>query len=229
MSLSPALPRRSRNCARTRRTLRHAPLRAVSPALRDDGQAAGLEDAQLPDDAVASSVEARAARAEPQPWRSTRSGYASSSASAGVVSVFDIVTCMPPARLRRGMRPGRRRRLVVGEAVVAEREVVHRSLALRGTDRLPERGEDEVDDPRPEVSTLPAATAAAGAGVDAGSLPERCTVTGRTRRRGRAGRVRSGSGRRSSRPTGDRSGQLRFPGCCGAVPAKSSRSRRPRS
>ena len=62
-------------------------------------------------------------------------------------SVFDIATGRPrPVRVGAGALAAGDR-LVVGEAVVADGEVVHRSLALRG-DRygLPERAEEDVDD-----------------------------------------------------------------------------------
>ena len=79
--------------------------RPVPPALREEGEPAVLEHAQLADDAVAAAVPPGAARAEPQRQRSTRSGYASSSASTGVMSVFDIATWTPDGPSASGHAP----------------------------------------------------------------------------------------------------------------------------
>ena len=102
-------------------------------------------------------------------------------------------------------------RLVVGEAVVAEDDVVHRPLTLRGHGhRLPERGEDDVDDPARRL-VLPAATAAGGRALTRQPSGAR-TVTGAKAPpdAGRSGAVRQ----RTTKKQAERvtaSGQLRLP------------------
>ena len=83
--------------------------------------------------------------APPEPRRSaysiTRSGNSRSSASIGVFSVLLIATCTrarPVGVRARALAAAER--LVVGEALVAEREVVHRALSLRAAERARARG-----------------------------------------------------------------------------------------
>src|SRR3954451_3226560 len=123
--------------------------RGAAPAFADDREAAILEDAELADDAVAAAVHAVAAGAQPQ------------------AVALDTQWVLQLERLDRrrqrvrhgdvhaaGPIRGRARalsaadRLVVREAVAAERDVVHRPLSLRrDVDRLAERAHDAVDDP----------------------------------------------------------------------------------
>ena len=123
--------------------------RREAPALGQEGEAAALEDAELADDSFPSGVAPGAARAAAQlvalhaervrelerldrrvegvRHRNVHRGRAGT-VGAGALSAGD--------------------RLVVGEALVAEDDVVHRPLTLRrDLDRLRERREHDVDDP----------------------------------------------------------------------------------
>ena len=100
------------------------------------------ERLELADDAVAAAVRARRRR-EPRrsAYSTTRSGNSSSSASTGVLSVFDIATWTRARAVGvRARALAAAERLVVGEVVVAEREVVHRPLAERAAERARARG-----------------------------------------------------------------------------------------
>ena len=93
-------------------------------------------------------------------------------------------------------------RLVVREALVAERDVVHRPLPLGRARRppAPKRGEDDVDDPARGLD-VPRGDGRGRARVDEPALGR---LHGHRRERSartRGGPGRSGSGRRSSRPS----------------------------
>src|SRR5919204_1105083 len=124
-------------------------LRPMRPALGDDREPARLEHAELADDAVAAAMLAVAARAEAQavPLDQQR-----------VLELERLHGCRERVRHRdvdtartvgvgTGSLPAADR-LVVGEPVVSERDVVHRPLSLgRHLDRPSERAHDRVDDP----------------------------------------------------------------------------------
>src|SRR6266545_2346986 len=125
-------------------------LRRLRAALADDREPAVLEDAQLADDAVAASMSAVAA------------GPSAQAVALDTQRVLQLQR-LDRSRERVGHRDvhaarairSRARtlaaadRLVVRKAVVAECDVVHRSLTLRrDIDGLPERAHDDVDDAR---------------------------------------------------------------------------------
>ena len=122
----------------------------MAAPLGEHREPAVLEDAQLADDAVAASVHARAARAEPQlpaldPQRVLQLERLDGRRQRVRHGDVDAARAV-------GIRTGAltaAHRLVVREAVVAEREVVHRPLARGGHGNEPaERREHDVDDAR---------------------------------------------------------------------------------
>src|SRR5207302_4575365 len=132
---------------RSGRTAALAQRRIGSP-LADDREAAVLQDAQLAGDAVAAAVTAGAAGATTKPvplhadWvlqleRLDRRGER--------VRHRDVHAARPVSRWAGALAAADR--LVVREAVVAERDVVHRALSLRRDGhRLPECAHHDVDD-----------------------------------------------------------------------------------
>jgi hypothetical protein len=121
----------------------------MAAPLADDREAAGLEGPQLADDAVAATMPARPAGAEPQ-------GISLDADRVGELERLgwgrERVRHRDVHRRRTvGIRAGALTaadRLVVREVVAAEGDVVHRPLALRrNVDRLAQREEDDVGDP----------------------------------------------------------------------------------
>src|SRR6266511_3662293 len=135
---------------RRARTAAAFTLRPVRATLADDREPAILEHAQLADDAVAAPMSSSPARAEPE---------AVTLDSERVLQLERLhrrregvrhrhMHAAGAVRTRTGALPAADR-LVVREAVVAEREVVHRPLALCGdVDCLTEGAHHDVYDPR---------------------------------------------------------------------------------
>ena len=146
-------------------------LRRVPSPFGDEREAAVLEHAQLADDAVPSSVLAA-------PPRAGKQRVALDAERVGELERLHRRV----ERVRHGhvdaggaVRAGARAlsaadRLVVGEAVVAEREVVHRPLPLGGDlDRLAEGAEHSVDDAARRLDVA-GGDGVLRPGVDEGSL-----------------------------------------------------------
>ena len=183
-----------------------------------------LESAHLPDDAVSAAMHARRrpSRAEVHTV-STRSGYASSSASTGVLRAFDIATWTAdgPSRGRARSLPAADR-LVVRPACSCRTSCCSSSLPrAAGTSTACPKAASTTSVILLDVSVFPATTAA-GARAFTSEPSGARTRTG-AKAPPQAGMSGSVS-RRTTKKHADRvtaSGQLRFPGYCGAVPAKS--------
>src|SRR5207247_10035621 len=120
----------------------------VRSALRDDGGPARLERFELPYDALAAAVRTCAARVEAKrvPAHPERIRELERLGRCGErVRHRHVYAGGPVGARARALAAADR--LVVGEALVPEGEVVHRPLALRGRlERLAERTDEDVDD-----------------------------------------------------------------------------------
>src|SRR5690349_3070163 len=102
----------------------------MAAPLRDDREPARLEDLQLADDAGAAPIRARPARAEPQPVTVNANRILELERldrSRQRVRHRDVHAARTVCVRTRSLAAADR--LVVREAIVAERDVVHRSLS----------------------------------------------------------------------------------------------------